>query len=106
MGHKQQLEFFYRGINTILYNSHGNGDLTAQHFRHLRFIYEIRGSGLLNKNGYVAPVKYLIYNDPSSDAIFVKDTASIILEALEASSRSSKILGELSISASKINSKR
>lgn len=106
MGHKQQLEFFYRGLNTILYNSHGDGSLTTKHFRHLRFIYEIRGSGLLNQNGYVAPVKYLIYNDPSSDAIFVKDTASLILEALNASSRSSKVLGEISITATKINSKK
>jgi hypothetical protein len=33
------------------------------------------------------PVKYLIYNDPNSDAIYVKDTASIILEALDSATR-------------------
>lgn len=104
MGYKQQTSFFFRGVNTILHNSHGYGNITAQHFAHLRFIYELRGSGLLDENGLVMPVKYLIYNDPSSDAIYVKDTASIILEALDSAIRSNNLLGDITLSASKVKS--
>lgn len=104
MGHKQQTSMFFRGLNTILYNSNGYAELARTHFSHLRFIYELRGSGLLDQNGLILPVKFLIYNDPSSDAIFVKDTASIILEALNSASRADNLLGEISITASKIKS--
>ena len=104
MGWRQQTAFFYRGLNTIIHNSHGYGDLARTHFSHLRFIYELRGSGLLDENGFILPVKYLIYNDPNSDAIFVKDTASIIIEALESSMRDDNLLGGISISASRVKS--
>lgn len=104
MGWRQQTAFFYRGLNTIINNSHGNGELARTHFSHLRFIYELRGSGLLDENGFILPVKYLIYNDPNSDAIFVKDTASIIIEALESSMRDNNLLGGISISASRVKS--
>lgn len=102
MGHKQQTSFFFRGINTILNDSHGNGDLAKQHFSHLRFIYEIRGSGLLGSDGLVMPVKFLIYNDPYSDAIFVKDTASLILENIE---KSTNLFNTIIITANKVESK-
>lgn len=104
MGYKQQNAFFFRGINTILGNNHGYGDIAATHFSHLRFIYELRGSGLLDKNGLVLPVKFLIYNDPASDAIYVKSTASIILEALDNATRGNNLLGDISLSASKVKS--
>jgi hypothetical protein len=68
----------------------------------LRFIYELRGSGLLGSNGLVMPVKYLIYNDPDSDAIFVRDTASIILEFLKSATRINSLFGEVTLSASKV----
>lgn len=105
MGYKQQNSFFFRGMNTILNNCHGLGDATATHFSHLRFIYELRGSGLLDENGLIMPVKFLIYNDPSSDAIYVKSTASIILEALDSATRGNNLLGDISLSASKVQSK-
>lgn len=104
MGHKQQTSFFFRGVNTILNDKHSYGSITAQHFSHLRFIYELRGSGLLDQNGLIMPVKYLIYNDPSSDAIYVKDTASIILEALDSTIHSNNLLGDITLSASKVKS--
>lgn len=99
MGHKQQQSFFYRGMNTMLHNSHGYGEFTKEHFNHLRFIYELRGSGLLNEQGLILPVKYMIYNDPSSDAIFVRDTASIILEALDKATIGNNLFGGISIGA-------
>ena len=92
-------------MNTILGNLHGLGNITATHFSHLRFIYELRGSGLLDNNNLVIPVKFLIYNDPSSDAIYVKSTASIILEALDKSTRGNNLLGDIYLSASKVRSK-
>lgn len=104
MGYKQQTRFFFRGINTILNNTNSYGSITAQHFAHLRFVYELRGSGLLDENGLVMPVKYLIYNDPNSDAIYVKDTASIILEALDSATRQNNLLGDITLSASKVKS--
>ena len=104
MGHKQQTRFFFRGMNTILHDKHSYGSITAQHFAHLRFVYELRGSGLLDENGLVMPVKYLIYNDPNSDAIYVKDTASIILEALDSATRQNNLLGDITLSASKVES--
>ena len=102
MGHKQQTSFFFRGVNTILNNSHGNGDLTKQHFSHLRFIYEVRGSGLLGSDGLIMPVKFLIDNDPHSDAIFVKDTASLILENME---KSTNLFNTIIVTANKVESK-
>ena len=77
---------------------------TQLHFNHLRFIYELRGSGLLGPDGLVMPVKYLIYNDPDSDAIFVKDTASLNLEILESSTRINSLLGEVTLSAYQVQS--
>lgn len=104
MGYKQQNAFFFRGMNTILGNNHGYGNIATTHFSHLRFIYELRGSGLLDENGLVLPVKFLIYNDPASDAIYVKSTASIILEALDSATRNNNLLGDISLSASKVKS--
>lgn len=101
LGHKQQLAFFCRGMNTMIGNTHGYGDITKQHFSHLRFMYELRGSGLLDENNRVMPVKFIIYNDPNSDNIYVRDTASIILEALQNSKNN--LFGEISIPASVIS---
>lgn len=104
LGYKQATSFFFRGANHIL-SDDGYGEKTRLHFSHLRFIYELRGSGLLDERGLIMPVKYIIYNDPSSDIIYVKDTASIILEAFEKSYRNANLTGEISIAASKIRSK-
>ena len=44
----------------------------------------------------------LIYNDPSSDAIYVRDTASLLYEMID--SNTSKLFGGISISAGKVKS--
>jgi hypothetical protein len=80
------------------------GDEVATHFGHMRLIYELRGSGLLDENNHVLPVKYIIYNDPYSDAIYVKDTASILREILLSDVPNPKLFGGISISAGKIKS--
>lgn len=98
---KIQTYIFFRGMNTIKNNCHGYGDMTREHFIHLKFIYELRGSGLLDSDGRIKNVKYIIYNDPSSDAIFVKDTASIVLDALDSAYKKSNLFGTIYLPASK-----
>ena len=55
---------------------------------HLRFLYELTGAGLFttvgdNKKEPLDKVDYLIYNDPTSDKIYVKSTKQMILELLK-----------------------
>lgn len=94
---KEQKELFIAGSNKIL---KGNSTI-AKHFYHLRFIYELRGSGLLDDKNNIRPVKYLIYNDPHSEKIFVKDTASLILESLD-KIKGKSMFNDIKIAASKI----
>ena len=55
----------------------------SSHFYHLRFLYELTGAGLVSKSGKpVSPVKFLIYNDPSGDNIYVRSTSEIIYDML------------------------
>lgn len=54
----------------------------ATHFYHLRFIYELTGVGLYDSEGPISGVDFLIYNDPSSEAIYVRSTADLILQEL------------------------
>jgi hypothetical protein len=105
VGYKQQNSFFYRGAYTYLGNKHGLENQVATHFGHMRLIYELRGSGLLDESGHVLPVKYLIYNDPNSDAIYVKDTASLLKDLLMSSSTNYKLFGGIILQSGKIKSK-
>lgn len=69
----------YSGLKS--YQSSQNKSV-ALHFYHLRFIYELTGAGLYDAEGPVSGVDFLIYNDPSSDAIFVRSTADLIAQEL------------------------
>ena len=102
-----QKKVFFRGLSIITYPDKKHSatpEFVSLHFTHLRFIYELRGEGLLDKNGDSAIAKYIIYNDPNSDAIFVRDTASIIIEEMER--KTSHLFGVIYLSASKVNSNR
>ena len=101
MSEVAKIKFFFEGAGIYLTNKYGIADEVEKHFGDLRFIYELRGSGLMTGNGLILPVKYLIYNDPDSEAIFVRDTASIILESFE---KSRNLFGSIHISASRIRS--
>ena len=103
-GRKQQNSFFYRGAYTYLGNKHGLEEEVAAHFGHMRLIYELRGSGLLDETGHVLPVKYLIYNDPSSDVVYVKDTASLLKDLLTSTKVNYKLFGGITLSAGKVKS--
>lgn len=52
---------------------------------HLRFMYELTGSGLIDAETRkpLNAVDFLIYNDPASDKIFVKSTKQMIAEILD-----------------------
>lgn len=76
-------------INSIIsaglhsYENSGN-QTVANHFYHLRFIYELTGVGLYDSEGEpISGVDFLIYNDPNTDAIYVRSTADMIATELE-----------------------
>lgn len=86
-------------INSIIhaglrsYDASGNKTV-ATHFYHMRYIYELTGIGLYDKNGEpISGVDFLIYNDPNSDAIFVRSTADMIAKELEKTHKSSPFGG-------------
>ena len=70
----------------------------------MRFNYELRGTGLLNSNGNSAIAKYIIYNDPNGDTIYVRDTASLILEEMS-KNKQSNLFGNIVLSASRVRAR-
>lgn len=62
----------------MIYNGEDSGNI-AKHFGHLKFLYELRGSGLMNEHGQLLPpVDFIVHNDPDSININVWSTAEII----------------------------
>lgn len=53
------------------------------HIYHLRYLYELTGAGTKILNGQYKESRFLIYNDPATDDIFVKSTAEILNEVFE-----------------------
>ncbi len=106
---RHQRDIFYRGMQILAHTKNTPSETienVQKHFSHMRFIYELRGSGLINADGTLRFAKYIIFNDPASEAIYVKDTASLILEEMENPTRGNKLFGKVSISARKINSNK
>ena len=67
------------------YNKINNGDnYVSTHFHHLRYIYELIGSGIKYNGVSFGTAKYLIFNDPSG-GIWVKSTAEILSDLLNSS---------------------
>lgn len=104
-----QRAIFFRGMSILGYPNKKHSATTQEvglHFSHMRFMYELRGTGLYDNAGNAAEAKYLIYNDPSNGgSIFVRDTASIILENLQKNS-GINIFGDITIAASRVNSNK
>ena len=104
IGHNQAIQLFAQGVD--IYTGRGytkqQKDIIAEHFTHLRFIYELRGSGLLDSANKKSFAEFLIYNDPASKTILVKDTASIIVEALQNTRKHYNLLGLMTLSVDKI----
>lgn len=58
--------------------------IVALRVNQIRFVYELIGAGLkYNAEVMNGHVKYLIYNDPGSDNIYVRSTAKIISDLLK-----------------------
>ena len=70
---------FYAGYNEIMKNK----DDVKQHFFHLKYIYELTGGGIKYDGVDLGEVKYLVYNDPASDGIYVKSTPEILADVLD-----------------------
>lgn len=66
------------GFNSI---NNGNNDV-ANHFYHMRYMYELTGSGIFYGDTNLGAVKYLIYNDPHG-GIYVKSSAEIMSDVLK-----------------------
>lgn len=97
---KDQENVYYRGM-TILSGRSKEPDTASykeinEHFAHLKFIYELRGQGLL-MNGSNQIVDFIIWNDPDSENIAVESTLAIILSRWE---EYSALYGRVSLAAS------
>lgn len=78
---------YYRGM-TIL-SGHSENPDTADietinsHFAHLRFMYELRGTGLMSSNGNSQVADFIIWNDPSSENIVVRSTKDLVAKYID-----------------------
>lgn len=80
-----QNTIYYRGMNYLRKITDppdtSSLDVVQQHFAHLRFIYEIRGQGLVDQNGQSQVADFIIWNDPASENIAVRSTKALIRDA-------------------------
>lgn len=93
---------YYRGYHylagTALPPHSSSQKMVETHWGHLKLIYEIKGTGLIDENGNpVAPVQYIILNDPNTENIYVKSANGLIQDLIK--NEVSKI-GGVKISAS------
>jgi len=58
-------------------------NVVQEHFAHLRFIYEIRGQGLVDEKGNSQVADFIIWNDPASTNIAVRSTKALIRDAVK-----------------------
>lgn len=85
---QDQHTIYFRGM-TILSGESENPDTAKpdvinQHFAHLRFMYELRGSGLLSKESKAsAEADFIIWNDPSSENIIVRSTRAMVAKYID-----------------------
>lgn len=56
------------------------------HIYHLRYMYELTGAGTKSLTGNVKEARFLIYNDPSTNNIYVKSTAEILVDLFDSGS--------------------
>jgi hypothetical protein len=102
-----QREIFFRGLSILNANDKNHSATPEEvniHFAHMRFNYELRGTGLLDPNGNSMIAKYIIYNDPDGDTVYVRDTASLIAEEMN-KNRLSNLFGNVVLSASRTRSR-
>ena len=57
-----------------------NNQKVINHIYHLRYLYELTGAGTKMLTGEYKEARFLIYNDPATDNIYVKSSAEILAE--------------------------
>ena len=79
----QSQHIFFHSLNSWM----KNGTKAVQmHIPHLRFAYELEGSGLYDADGAsISGADFLIVNDPISENIYVRSTKAMIANALKSS---------------------
>lgn len=99
---RAQKRVYWRGMTILAGQSQdpdtASEDQVYKHFGHLRFIYQLRGAGLIDESGRHQVADFIIWNDPNSENIAVRSTASLIAQYWE---EYSSTFSPISISASK-----
>lgn len=79
---KTQNTIYYRGMQYLTRQTEPPDttdiSIVEEHFAHLRFIYELRGEGLISENGESQIADFIIWNDPNSDNVIVRSTNELI----------------------------
>lgn len=78
-----------------------NDENVSNHIYHLRYIYELIGAGLKYDGQSFGNVKYIIFNDPDTNNIYVQATSSILKEVLNEFYSTSNLKSEIVIPKSK-----
>lgn len=75
---KDATHIFYHSL------SHAGEPGVSEHILHLRFAYELAGGGLRNASGdKIDSADFFIYNDPTSNNIYVRSTKEMIANAMD-----------------------
>lgn len=79
---KQSQHIFFHSLNSWMKNK---TQAVEVHIPHLRFAYELQGSGLYDEDGMsISGADFLIVNDPTNyDGIYVRSTKQMIANALK-----------------------
>lgn len=109
-----QNHIYYRGMQILSGNIKASTqekrneieEIVNKHFIHLRLIYEMRGSGLINtETGKNRIADFIIWNDPTSEKIAVRSTTEILMNEIFRDSRNS-LFTDVRIAANRINTKK
>lgn len=96
--HSTAQSAYYAGQNRI---KEGNQNV-INHMYHLKYIYELIGAGTVILGSKYNNVRFLVYNDPSTDNIYVQSAASILSDIFdEGFNWTGDPLGAITISASR-----
>lgn len=64
-------------------NKYSNDTKVTEHIQHLRFAYELTGGGLYDEEGHeLRAADFFVYNDPSSNNIWVRSTKEMIANVM------------------------
>lgn len=96
--HSTAQSAFYAGKNMV---QKGNQNV-INHMYHLKFIYELTGAGTIVLGSTYNNVRFLVYNDPATDNIYVESAASILSDVFDENLNwTGDPLGAITISASR-----